>query len=170
MKQRPWFERAFPFPVDPASAPEILARLRGTPARLDELLRDPDVNALIAKPDGAWSAQENVGHLWDLEPLWLGRLEDFLSGADELRTADLRNRKTYEALHNKASPRALLIEFRKARTTFVARLESLNENDWKRAARHPRLQQPMTVTDHAFFVAEHDDNHLARIAELLTGP
>jgi hypothetical protein len=32
---------------------------------------------------------------------------------------------------------------------------------------HPRLQQPMRLIDHALFVAEHDDHHLARITELL---
>jgi hypothetical protein len=31
---------------------------------------------------------------------------------------------------------------------------------------HPRLQQPMRVVDMAFFVAEHDDHHLARMTQL----
>ena len=34
-------------------------------------------------------------------------------------------------------------------------------------APHPRLRVPMNLVDHAFFVAEHDDYHLARITELL---
>jgi hypothetical protein len=32
---------------------------------------------------------------------------------------------------------------------------------------HPRLKQPMRLVDHLFFVAEHDDHHLALIRELL---
>jgi hypothetical protein len=32
---------------------------------------------------------------------------------------------------------------------------------------HPRLNQPMRVVDLLFFVAEHDDYHLARISELI---
>ena len=37
----------------------------------------------------------------------------------------------------------------------------------ERTALHPRLGLPMRAVDHAFFVAEHDDHHLARITELL---
>jgi hypothetical protein len=35
-----------------------------------------------------------------------------------------------------------------------------------RTSLHPRLQQPMSVVDLCFFVAEHDDNHLRTIEEL----
>jgi len=28
---------------------------------------------------------------------------------------------------------------------------------------HPRLQQPLRLVDHLYFVAEHDDHHLAKI-------
>jgi hypothetical protein len=31
---------------------------------------------------------------------------------------------------------------------------------------HPRLRQPMRFVDHLYFVAEHDDHHLATISEL----
>ena len=30
-----------------------------------------------------------------------------------------------------------------------------------------RRRRPMNLVDHAYFVAEHDDDHLARISELL---
>jgi hypothetical protein len=32
---------------------------------------------------------------------------------------------------------------------------------------HPRLQQPMRLVDSLYFVAEHDDHHIARISGLL---
>jgi hypothetical protein len=32
---------------------------------------------------------------------------------------------------------------------------------------HPRLQQPMRLIDALYFVAEHDDHHIARISGLL---
>jgi hypothetical protein len=35
-----------------------------------------------------------------------------------------------------------------------------------RVAIHPRLNKPMRLTDHLFFVAEHDDHHLAHISQL----
>jgi hypothetical protein len=35
---------------------------------------------------------------------------------------------------------------------------------------HPRLKQPMRLVDHLYFVAEHDDYHLARIWEMIESP
>jgi hypothetical protein len=32
---------------------------------------------------------------------------------------------------------------------------------------HPRLKQTMRLVDHLYFVAEHDDHHLAHILELV---
>ncbi len=46
-------------------------------------------------------------------------------------------------------------------------LEGVDERRLGHTARHPRLGVPMNLVDHAFFVAEHDDYHLARITELL---
>jgi hypothetical protein len=34
------------------------------------------------------------------------------------------------------------------------------------SAVHPRLQQPMRLVDMLYFVAEHDDHHLARMTAL----
>jgi uncharacterized damage-inducible protein DinB len=121
----------------------------------------------LTRRDGdEWSIQENAGHLWDLEALWIGRLGDILNGVEMLRAADLTNSKTYEADHNASHIEAILSVFRDERLVFVARLESLDETQVMRSALHPRLQQPMTVVDHIYFVAEHDDHHLAQITRL----
>ncbi len=88
-----------------------------------------------------WSIQENLGHLLDLEPLWMGRIDDILQGKERLRDADLTNRKTYEAGHNSANLNDLLVSFRAD-------------------------EQPMRLLDLIFFVAEHDDHHLARITQI----
>jgi hypothetical protein len=50
---------------------------------------------------------------------------------------------------------------------FVERMESFDEEFIARSAIHPRLQIPMRVIDLAFFKAEHDDHHIARISELI---
>src|SRR5271156_6502497 len=95
-----WFERKFEFSFPVELCPNLLARLRGTPARLEEVLRGCSRDILIRKPQGKWSAQENAGHLLDLEPLWLARVDDYVAAAAELTPTDLRNRKTDEAKHN----------------------------------------------------------------------
>ena len=61
----------------------------------------------------------------------------------------------------------MLATFEARRADLVAQLEQADEADWLRAALHPRLQAPMRLLDLAFFVAEHDDHHLATISELL---
>jgi uncharacterized damage-inducible protein DinB len=147
--------------------PEIIERLRGTPARLEERTRDIARERLVWRDGDRWSIQENVGHLLDLEPLWAGRLDDFLNGAPELRATDLTNARTTNANHNAQRLDSLLVSFRTARQAFVARLERLSSAQLAHTALHPRLRETMTVADHAFFVAEHDDHHLARITELL---
>jgi uncharacterized damage-inducible protein DinB len=165
--RRIWFERKFALGLPPEAFPDILERLRGTPARLEERVSGVGRETLVRRIGEAWSIQENVGHLLDLEPLWLGRLDDFARGDDRLRPADLGNRRTHDARHNDSSIEALLAEFRRERSEIVGKAEALGPSGLEHTALHPRLGQPMTVVDHLFFVAEHDDHHLATIGELI---
>jgi hypothetical protein len=50
--------------------------LRGTPARLEEILHDVSRDVLIRKPANKWSVQEHAGHLLDLESVWAERVDD----------------------------------------------------------------------------------------------
>jgi uncharacterized damage-inducible protein DinB len=170
MSQVPaWFERKFEFDFPVEEYPNICVRLRGTPARLEEMLREISREALIAKPNGKWSVQEQAGHLLDLEPLWLARVNDFLSDGDTLTAADLTNRKTHEANHNGRSEQEILREFRAARGQLLDRVSALDPAFFARTKLHPRLKQSMRLVDHLYFVAEHDDHHLAKIWELIAG-
>ncbi len=162
-----WFDYKFSFDLPLWMYPNVVERLRGTPARLAERLESLPHECLIRRDGERWSIQENVGHLLDLESLWLGRLDDFVAGLQTLRPADLQNRKTHESNHNGNSITEILAAFRAARLEMVNRLEALDEALIGRTALHPRLQTPMRVLDAIFFVAEHDDHHLARITELL---
>src|ERR1700691_3663748 len=112
---RVWFERKFEFTFPAEQYPNLCARLRGTPARLEEMLRGASRDALIKKQEDKWSAQEHAGHLLDLEPLWAARVDDFLGGGDTLTVADLTNRKTNEAGHNSRQFEAILADFRAER-------------------------------------------------------
>ncbi len=164
---QPWFERHFTFNLPVLAAPGVVERLRGTPARLHDRLNGLEIRRLVARPGVKWSIQENAGHLGDLEPLWMSRLEDISSGRKTLIEADLENRKTYEAGHNDRPLHEVLGHFRSARQELVAQLDRADEADWLRSSVHPRLKTPMRLLDLAFFVAEHDDHHLATITELL---
>jgi len=161
-----WFERKFDLSFPVTLYPNLCARLRGTPARLEELTRAYSPDVLTRRHEETWSMQENAGHLLDLEPLWLGRVEDYVNSVENLRVADLQNRKTHEANHNARKLEEILSDFRKARTLLLERIESLDPEMYSRTALHPRLKTPMRLVDHLYFVAEHDDQHLARIWEL----
>ena len=168
MSQVPtWFERNFEFSFPVELHPNLLTRLRGTPARVEEVLRGRSHELLIEKPQEKWSAQEHAGHLLDLEPLWLARVGDYVAGSAQLSAADLKNRKTDEANHNARSLERILAEFRAARAKLLKRVDELDASLFNRAIPHPRLKTPMRLVDHLYFVADHDDHHLARIWELV---
>jgi uncharacterized damage-inducible protein DinB len=168
MSQVPnWFERKFEFSFPVELHPNLSARLRGTPARLEEELRGRPREVLIRKVQEKWSAQEHAGHLLDLEPLWLARVGDYVAASGELTAADLKNRKTHEANHNERPLDQILTEFRAARESLLKRVDELDAALFSRAIPHPRLKTPMRLVDHLYFAAEHDDHHLARIWELV---
>jgi uncharacterized damage-inducible protein DinB len=163
-----WFEREFSFDFLPLwMYPNVLERVRGTPARLEDLLRGLSVDTRTRREGDKWSMQEHAGHLLDLEPLGMTRLDDYKAGAETLHAADVANRKTFEANHNAGSIENILAAFRSERLEFVGRLDEYDEAFVKREALHPRLKMRIRVLDLAYFIAEHDDHHLARISELI---
>jgi uncharacterized damage-inducible protein DinB len=165
--RRRWFERTFDLGHPVEMFPDVLERLRGTPPRLEEAVGALGRDALVARVENGWSIQENVGHLYDMEPLWAGRLDDLLSGENSLRPADLSNEQTDRAGHNEREISDLLASFRTFRLDITGRLEALTEEQLQLKSFHPRLELPMTAVDLFFFVAEHDDHHLARITEIV---
>ncbi|HLE57296.1 MAG TPA: DinB family protein, partial [Rhodothermia bacterium] len=118
----PWFERVFHFGLEPEYFPLVLERLIGTRPRLDALLAGASTVSLLDRPGGAWSVQQHVGHLGDLEPLWYGRVDDILSGLPEMRPADLLNRATDAADHNDRPIGEVLESFSALRDRFTGRL------------------------------------------------
>ncbi|OLE54724.1 MAG: hypothetical protein AUG51_06345 [Acidobacteria bacterium 13_1_20CM_3_53_8] len=163
----PWVERKFNFDFPAGIFPDIVERLRGTPARLEDRLMSLPAQILTRRDGERWSMQEHAGHLLDLEALGLGRLDDFERGLETLRAADMQNRKTYDANHNANSIENILSAFSTERAEFVRRLDAYDDQFIQRTAIHPRLNKPMRVVDHAFFIAEHDDHHMASITELI---
>src|SRR4029077_8480691 len=130
---------------------------------LEEVVGGCPRERLVRRPvPDKWSAQEHAGHLLDLEPLWTNRVDDYLGGS-ELSLPDLSNRKTREANHNARPLADILAGFRQARLLLVDRAEGFQPEVFNRAMLHPRLKKPMRLVDHLYFVAEHDDHHLAKI-------
>ena len=167
MKITPWFQRKFSRIDDDGLLPAIIERLAGTPLRLRLKLNPVESQQLILKREGKWSVQEEAGHLLDLEPLWYGRVFDLINGAKVLRDADLENTKTEQAGHNQTPLNDLLAAFGRDRARLLNIVGEAGLDHMQATALHPRLRTPMRVIDLAYFVAEHDDHHLATISKLL---
>src|ERR1044071_7496141 len=116
-----WTERRFNFDFPAGIYPEMIERIRGTPARLEELLHGLSTKTLTTQADGRWSMQENAGHLLDLESLVMQRIDEYVAGNAALHAADMSNRKTFDAQHNDVPIDTILSAFRKARNEKIGR-------------------------------------------------
>jgi len=82
MKRTPWFELTFLAVEDNGRLPGILERLEGTPHRLRALPAGVDRSSAV---ETGWSLAQELGHLNDLEPLWLQRAGDIVEGKADLK-------------------------------------------------------------------------------------
>ena len=158
-----WLSRDFAFDHPKWTYPQAVERVRGGPARFEDAVRGIPLPVLTLRPGRSWSIQEEVGHVLDMEALMAGRLEQLLAGAEVLQAWPGSNDATWNAQHNRKSMEAILQDLRRTRQAFVHALDTLPEQLIERAAFHPRLKKQMRTIDLAYFVAEHDDHHLARI-------
>jgi DinB superfamily len=162
-----WIERKFEFPKQPGFCPNIRIRLRGTPARISDLLQHHSREVLILKPESKWSAQEHVGHLLDVEDLSRIHISDFLRCSNELTPPTITNRNTDEKNYNAQDIARVLSSFREARQATLDILEEIEIGTITHLIAHPRLKKQMRLVDYLYLVAEHDDHHLASIWQLV---
>jgi hypothetical protein len=162
-----WVDRSFSFNYPVERYPEMIERVRGAPARLDEYFNSASAAGLTVRDDGRWSIQENAGHLLDLDELTIQRIDQYVAGEPMLHPADITNKKTSEANYNSVPAATIRQSFRQRRMEIVNTLERLDAEMFARSAVHPRLNIPMRLVDFVFFEAEHDDYHFTRMNELL---
>ena len=165
--QEAWFDRKFAFDYPVERIGVLLSRLRGTEHRIRAATRGVPPDRLTQRTGDRWSIQEHVGHLADLEALHLQRLAEVAAGKATLTGADLENRATWTAGHNERSFADVLASFSAVRAELLAALTALDAEGLAKAAIHPRLQVAMRAVDIAGFCAEHDDQHIATIEQML---
>ena len=168
IKEGAWFERTWTFEMPVTAFPAVLERLRGTPARMAELIVGATDDQLRRHDADAWSAKRHLGHLDDLHALDERRLREYLAGAATLTAADPTNRLTWETDHDALPAPEIVARFGAHRKELVAQMERLSETQIAATAIHPRLRRPLRLIDWAYFVAEHDDHHLAAARQALT--
>ena len=167
--QTPWFQRSFNFDFPVTIFPVIFSRLEGALFRLNAILQNAD-DEWCSYNENGWSVKEHLGHLSDLEDLWWKRLMDFRENKTILTTADLNNTKTKEAEHNHKTLDHLMQAFIIERQKMLETVYDFDSVMLSRISVHPRLNQSMRLIDSLFFVAEHDDHHIAAISNLLRKP
>jgi len=166
VNQTLWLNRKWEFNFDAGMFPIIYSRLQGAIPRLQQIFAKAD-EAKSGVSKNGWSAKEHLGHLYDLEELWWNRWEDYKNKKEILTAADITNRRTSEANHNAKTINGLISSFNIEREKILNSIYSCDEEMLNRTSLHPRLKSPMRLVDYLYFVAEHDDHHIAAIMQLL---
>lgn len=166
MNNGKWFEREFDLSFGAEKFAAIYERLANAPERLRLSIGSLHEDVLVAKPEGKWSIKEQAGHLFIMEPLWRVRFQDIMEQKPVLTVADLNNTATTEAGFNGLPIGEVLERFVTERAETMRLLDGIDALDMQRTSLHPRLKQPMRVIDLAYFVAEHDDHHIATIQKM----
>lgn len=166
---RPWASRTIPHGRAVEELPQLLERVRGTPARLHDLFLGRAPEVLHTRPSGKWSAVGHVAHLLIVQQLFHARVEDFLALRPQLCDIDLSGQESRIEQHEQRGFGDLLEEFRLERQLFIHTLTTAEPNVHRHVALHPCAQRPMRPVDMLLWIAEHDDHHLATIRGLLEG-
>jgi uncharacterized damage-inducible protein DinB len=167
METPKWFDRQFDFRIGSDDEAAIYARLQEATEIVKQCVQNIGEDILVQKPEGTWSVKEQIGHLFIIEPLWRTRFEDIRQSRPALTPADLDNKATSAAGFNSRPVSDLVNAFGDERKKTISLLNTMNKEDKTKTSMHPRLQQPMRIIDLAYFVAEHDDHHIARIRQLI---
>lgn len=167
IRRQQWVDHKFNLGIDVGWKNNILNRIEDTEIRLCHYIKNLSNKQLSQKTNGMWSIKEHVGHLTDLESLWLNRFEQFEKLFPELVAADMTNKKTELSNHNEQHIDKLIEDFRLERQKLIYTVNQLSEKSQKHRALHPRIKTMMKPVDLLFFIAEHDDHHLTSIKKII---
>lgn len=162
----PWLYRRWRFDFPAELYPAIIERLRGLPARTDEIVRPLSESQLSESFEGGWSVKRHLGHIADLEALITQRLDAYEQGVPVLPPADMQNEETVNADHDDQPIADVLARLRQRRESTISRLETYPRDFFARSAWHERLGTQKRVVDTCVFFADHDDHHLALVQML----
>ncbi|WP_020533251.1 DinB family protein [Flexithrix dorotheae] len=164
MNQIGWFERQFEFPGNQNIFPSLLERLEGTSIRLRVKTLKISDSIQVIRPEGKWSIMENIRHLLEMELVWQKFISSILKGK---RIINLSNTKSPASPQlNNENVDHLLIQFADQRRITLETISKLKNDKIFKNAFYTPLQRPLSILDLAYYMAEHDDHHLARITNI----
>jgi len=162
-----WFERTFTFNLSKDHFDQLLNRLLAFPFLLHQVITHSPIAIPVVTNSKKWSVQENIGHLFLLEQLWLTRFQEIKDEKEHMMIADLNNTATSTSAFNTMSVEQIYTSFEQARAKTIIWLNEISEEDLQKQSIHPRLHKPMNIIDLMYFVAEHDEHHLHAIQAYL---
>jgi len=166
MDRQPWIDHVFNLGINIGWTQNVMSRIKDCAERLEHHCGNLSDEQLSFKPGGKWSIKEHIGHLIDLEALWINRFLQFAEFVPELIHADMSNQKTEKADHNAQPIEHLVNAFKAEREKLINCYNELSMDVQKHEAIHPRIKMPMKPVDLLFFVAEHDDHHITTISQI----
>lgn len=167
IERQKWIDHSFNLDIAVGWIKNVMTRLEDTEIRLKHYVKNSTDKQLSHKTNNDWSIKEHIGHLADLESLWLNRFEQFEKGFPELIAADMTNQKTNDSNHNEQTIDVLFENFKVNRQALLHKIKGFSEKTQNHKAFHPRIKTMMRPVDLLFFIAEHDDHHLTTIKELI---
>ncbi|QNR84365.1 DinB family protein [Pedobacter riviphilus] len=162
-----WFDRKFDTNIDIVQFEDVLSRMEHFPAVLNQLLETYPKKITTIKTGAKWSVNENVGHLILLEDLWRRRFQDIKDGKPDMSPADLNNTATDQASFNEQVLNELTKSLSDERAKTIVLLKGISKEDLLKKSTHPRLNQPMNIVDFMYFVAGHDEHHMAAMRSII---
>lgn len=167
MDKTKWIDRKFQFDFPEGWIFNVLERLYGTEFRIKAITTNLNESDCSHRLNNKWSIKEHIGHLIDLEELFIARLHEIKARKEVLTPADIQNKKTESTNYNTFPVTDLIEHFARKRLELTNILSHLEDSTQQFGAFHERLGLKMRPVDVGFFAAEHDDHHLAIMRTLL---
>ncbi|MFK7757980.1 MAG: DinB family protein [Flavobacteriales bacterium] len=167
IERQHWIAHKFNLGINVGWIHNILSRIEDTEIRLLHHVKNLSDEQLSRKTKDQWSIKEHIGHLIDLEELWLDRFDQFEKQLPELIAADMSNQKTKDSNHNEQGIDELINNFKNFRQILLDKVLQFGEQTQNHQAFHPRIKEMMRPVDLLFFLAEHDNHHLTTIKALI---
>lgn len=134
------------------------------PHLLQQQIQPLDDATLHYKPENEWSAIENVGHLIDVEGLWMARFRQMLAAETPKLPAIDVDETVRQRDYQHKNLANLLRTFAEQRAETVAFLRGLKPVHFERTGIHP-VRGEITLVQAVSILTNHDRLHSEQIAK-----
>jgi FMN phosphatase YigB (HAD superfamily) len=151
------------------AVPSILAKLRGTAATIDTLVRNLDQEFWDKKfSETEWNITEIICHLRDVDrDVNLPRIHTILSEPQPFIAGIETDRWATERDYIHQNGHSALRTFLQSRQEIISCLEITGDDKWQNGFRHT-IFGPSTLKELFEFTISHDNNHIRQIMTLLS--